>query len=235
MEAPTPPAGREERRSGPTVVFDVIGTLFSLEGVRAELVRLGAPGSALELWFGQALRDFFALSHAGGYAPLRSVLEAALPRALSVHGIGSVRAADVSAIVGAFAQLEPAPGAVEACARLRAKGVRLVALSNGSLENTESLLDGGGLRESFDAVHSCDEVETSKPAPAVYELACRGADREGTFLVAAHAWDCAGATLAGLRAVWVAGVESEYLAALPQPHAQAADLSEAAGVIARGL
>ena len=64
----------------PTAVFDIIGTCFSLEKPRRALAKLGAPEHALELWFAQALRDSFAYSHAGGYAPLKEVLQAGLVR-----------------------------------------------------------------------------------------------------------------------------------------------------------
>jgi 2-haloacid dehalogenase len=69
------------------VVFDIIGTCFSLDKPRQRLVELGAPPHALELWFAQTLRDAFALSHAGSYRPLEEVLEAELPRTLKVLGI----------------------------------------------------------------------------------------------------------------------------------------------------
>jgi 2-haloacid dehalogenase len=66
-----------------TVSFDIIGTCFSLDLPRTRLVELGAPAHALQLWFAQTLRDAFALSHAGGYRPLKEVLEAELPRTLN--------------------------------------------------------------------------------------------------------------------------------------------------------
>ena len=69
------------------VIFDIIGTCFSLDKPRQRLVELGAPPHALELWFAQTLRDAFALSHAGSYLPLKEVLEAELPRTLKVLGI----------------------------------------------------------------------------------------------------------------------------------------------------
>jgi hypothetical protein len=58
------------------VIFDIIGTCFSLDKPRQRLVELGAPPHALELWFAQTLRDAFALSHAGSYRQLKEVLEA---------------------------------------------------------------------------------------------------------------------------------------------------------------
>ena len=75
-----------ERAVAATVVFDVLGTLFSLERLRPPLRALGAPDAALELWFAQSLRDYFACSHAGGYVPIAQVLEASLARSLAPFG-----------------------------------------------------------------------------------------------------------------------------------------------------
>ncbi|MEG4503856.1 hypothetical protein QUA81_13415 [Microcoleus sp. F6_B4] len=123
-----------------TVVFDIIGTCFSLDKPRQRLVELGAPAHALELWFAQTLRDAFALSHAGSYRPLKEVLEAELPRTLKVLGI-EADAQKRSHIVKAFSELELQPEALEAFGILTAFGWKLVALTNGSEESTHKLLE----------------------------------------------------------------------------------------------
>lgn len=209
-----------------TVAFDVIGTLFSLDRLRSELRRLGAPDQALELWFAQSLRDYFALSHAGGYVPLLDVLRAALPRTLSLFGL-AVDGDRADQVVARMAELDLAPGAREACSALRDAGFTLVALSNGSLESTTGLLQRAGIADHFAAVRSCDEAGVSKPGQAAYDLAREVADGQ-PWMVAAHAWDIAGAQRAGLRTAWVATVESEYLAAYPPPEIEGSDLAEVA-------
>lgn len=209
-----------------TVVFDVIGTLFSLDRLRAELRDREAPDGALELWFGQSLRDFFAFSHAGGYVALKDVLEAALPRALASVGV-QIDGDGAREVVAKMAELDPAEGAGEACAALRDAGSRLVALSNGSLDATTALLRRAGLLDAFDAVRSCDEIAVSKPAPETYAMAREAAEGE-TWMIAAHAWDIAGAARAGLRTAWISSEEGAYLAAYPPPDVTAGDLPEAA-------
>lgn len=209
-----------------TVVFDVLGTLFSLERLRAPLRALGAPDAALQLWFAQSLRDYFAFSHAGGYVPLAQVLEASLPRSLALFG-ANVGDAEAGQVVAAMRELDPADGAHEACSRLRDAGCSLVALSNGSLETATALLERAGLAGDFAAIRSCDEISVSKPAAAAYALAGEG----NAWLVAAHAWDVAGAMRAGLRGAWVSTVEATYLRAYPPPDVSAARLDEAARLL----
>ena len=213
------------RRRG-TVAFDVIGTLFNLERPRAELMSLGLPSLALEIWFAESLRDFFALSHAGGYVPLRDALAAALPRTLASLEVDHDDAV-IERVMATFRDLDPAEGAGAAIQALTEAGFSILALTNGSEDLTRGLLEGAGLHHDFDAVLSCDEIRTSKPHPAVYEMARKREPGE-LWMVAAHAWDIAGAARAGLRTAWISGKERVYPAIFPTPDIRAPDLESAA-------
>jgi 2-haloacid dehalogenase len=209
-----------------TVAFDVIGTLFTLERPRDGLEALGAPPYALEMWFAESLRDFFAISHAGGYAPLRDVLAASLPRTLVTLEVQHDDAA-IERVIASLKELDPAEGADASIQALAEAGFRTFALTNGSKEITTTLLEGGGLYRHFDALLSCDEIGVSKPHPAVYEMARRREPGE-LWMVAAHAWDIAGAARAGLRTAWISGKELVYPATFPSPDIRAPDLEGAA-------
>jgi 2-haloacid dehalogenase len=209
-----------------TAAFDMLGTFFSLERVRRELTARGAPALALELWFSQSLRDFFACSHSGGYVPLRQVLEAALPRTLRAVDVDAVEASN-EAILAALGELEPQAEAAAACDLLQGAGWSIVALTNGSEQATRALLERSGLLDRFEAVLSCDSIRKSKPHPEVYALARRRASGN-LWMVAAHAWDVAGAARAGCKTAWVSAGEKLFLAAYPQPDVVAADLRQAA-------
>ena len=61
--------------SGPAaVVFDIFGTLFSLEPLAERLERAGLPRSSLDLLFARTLRDAFALEVAGDFHKFRDVM-----------------------------------------------------------------------------------------------------------------------------------------------------------------
>lgn len=211
----------------PTIAFDVLGTMFSLDRTRRELAEVGAPEDTLELWFSQMLRDAFALSHAGDYRPMREVLEATLKRLFTNLGI-EVDSGSVGRVMASFGELDPVPDAEEACQKLAGAGWRLVTLTNGSEDLTRRLLSRAGLEPLFAAVLSCDVVRKTKPHPDVYRMAKEHADGE-LWLIAAHAWDVMGAARAGLRTVWVSALEKEYPAAIfPQPDIVAPGLAGAA-------
>jgi 2-haloacid dehalogenase len=215
-----------------TVVFDIIGTCFSLDKPRQRLAELGAPPYALQLWFAQTLRDAFALSHAGSYRSLKDVLEAELPRTLKVLDV-QADAQQRLHIVNSFTELEPQPEALEAFHLLATTGWKLVALTNGSKESTHKLLEHANALEYFASIFSCDAIQKTKPHPDVYALAKQDAEGD-VWMVAAHAWDIAGAACAGLRTVFITQEEKDYLGVYPQPEVVANDLIEAANQLLEG-
>lgn len=209
-----------------TAVFDIIGTSFTLDRPRQALTRLRAPVEALEVWFAQSLRDYFAFSHAGAYAPLKDVLAAELPR--SLRGLGfKLNDAELREVLATFGDLDPRPDLAESTQVLDEAGWRLLALTNGAAESTRTLLEKGGVADRFSACLSCDSIRISKPNRAAYELALKKSAGE-TWMVAAHSWDIAGAARAGLRTAFVSSVEGGYLDVYPKPDIVAPSLLEAA-------
>ena len=207
-----------------TVVFDIIGTCFGLNRVAEALTRAGAPPHALGLWFARSLRDAFALSDAGGYQPLKSVLEAELARTLRQLNVPAT-AQQVAQITASFGQLEPQPGFNELVTELAADDWRILALTNSSVDATTGLLERAGVRRHFSALLSCDQIQKFKPHPAVYEMARTESEGE-IWMVAAHAWDIQGAVRAGFRTIFISGLEGGYLDVYPKPDVIVAQLSE---------
>lgn len=212
-----------------TIVFDIIGTSFSLNRVADALTVAGAPSHTLPLWFAQSLRDGFALSHAGGYQPLKSVLEAELPRTLRQLGV-TCTTEQMQNVVAAFGRLEPQPGLVDLVQEMADDRWRILALANASVESIRGLLDGAGIAHHFSALLSTDQVQKMKPHPSVYELARREAHGE-TWMVAAHAWDIQGAARAGFRTVFISELERGYLDIYPAPDLTVPRLSEVRAAI----
>lgn len=211
------------------VAFDIIGTCFSLDKPRQKLIDLGAPPYTLELWFAQALRDAFAFSHAGSYHPLKDFLTAELPRTLKQLKV-SVDQEQVSQVIATFAELELQSGAKEALKTLTDADVQVVALTNGSEESTQQLLERSQVDQYFEQIFSCDGIQKTKPAQDVYKMINNNSQTE-IWLVAAHAWDIAGAAKAGLKTAFVTYLETDYLKIYPQPDITTDSLVAAANQI----
>jgi len=208
------------------VVFDIIGTCFSLEKPQQQLIELGAPRYALELWFAQSLRDAFAFSHGGDYRPLKEILQAELPRTLETFGI-KLDSTQVSQTMKTFGELELQPFAEEAFEVLAKSGWKIFALTNGSKDSTLNLLERAKVQNYFSQVYSVDEIGVTKPHRNVYKM-IKADDLSQVWLVAAHAWDIAGALSIGMKTAFVTQLESSYLAAYPQPQIEVENLLEAA-------
>ena len=208
------------------VVFDIIGTCFSLDKLQQQLTELGAPASTVKLWFAQSLRDAFALSHAGGYQPLKEILQAELPRTLKLLEV-ELNPDERSQVMEKLSQLELNQSASAAFKLLTQAGYQIVALTNGSQSATDKLLERAGVQKYFSEVYSCDAVSLTKPHQDVYKMV-KTDNLSQTWLVAAHAWDIMGAIQVGMRTAFVTQLEKEYLDVYPQPQIMAENLLEAA-------
>src|SRR3954471_18148280 len=128
------------------IAFDIIETVFSLEGMRSRLTSLGLPETALELWFASALRNAFALAITDRFSPFRTMLRGALVTLLAKHRL-PMDDDRIEVVLDGMAELEPHPDATEAFSVLVDEGFRIVALSNGASKTTEALLQRSGLKQ----------------------------------------------------------------------------------------
>ncbi|KAM0751097.1 HAD-like protein [Meredithblackwellia eburnea MCA 4105] len=201
-----------------TIVFDVLGTLFSFDAVTHSLTQLlGDQHSAhlealVDDWFHSSQRDFTYLSMNGAYKPIAQILKAALPRVILTAGFSCPESLD-----GVFAQLPklaPRPSFAAASTLLvnsQTPGFKILAATNGGVDSTKGLLKAAlGDQAGEWSVLSCDELQVAKPDPRVYE-ACwervglgseSGKERRGWF-VASHTWDLFAAKKAGFKTAWV--------------------------------
>ena len=129
-----------------------------------------------------------------------------------------------STAVPAFGDVAPS------LARLRHAGFTLVTLTNSTAESARAKIDRNGLGGYFDRVLSIDAIGSYKPAAASYQYAASelGVTTGECRLVAAHAWDIAGAMRAGCKAAFVARPEQVLSPLQPMPDIIAPDLGTVA-------
>jgi len=208
------------------VCLDVMGTLFDLSAVRRRLDGLGAPPTTFEAWFGRLLHTAASVTLIDDYRPFPELAKPALESVLAQLDLDPDGAGEV---LGALAELDAYADAAPALERLASAGLRVVALTNGTEQNTHTLLERSGLDRHVERVLPTDAVGVYKPHPAVYGHAVEqlAVPAEDVTLIAAHGWDVMGARAAGLRAVWVSRLERRWPLPPPEPPT-AADLMGAA-------
>src|SRR4051794_18415514 len=163
------------------------------------------------------------------YVDFTTAQRAALEMVAQRHGV--TLPADAAARVAATMRTLPAhPEVADALARLRDGGHQLAALSNSPPDVEHAQLAHAGLTDRFDAILSADTVHALKPRREPYELAARtfGVATADVTLVAAHAWDLAGARAAGCRTAFVARPGMPRSPIDPEPDIVGADLGEIA-------
>lgn len=211
------------------VCLDVMGTLFDLAALRRRLEASGAPPLALEAWFARLLHSAAAVTLTGEFRPFPQLADSSLRSVLAQLEL-DLDSADY--VLAGLAELDPYPEAGPALERLAANGLALVALTNGTEENTRLLLSRAGFDRHIDAIVATEAVGAYKPHRAVYERAVSelGLSSGEVTLIAAHGWDVLGARAAGLRAIWVTRLERRWPLPVAQPP-QADDLHAAVDLI----
>ncbi len=209
------------------VVFDVNETLSDMTPLAARLEDVGAPSHLLATWFAGTLRDGFALTVAGGHADFETVALAALWSILSgLDGLTREPRGAARYVLAGMRELPLHPDVRPGMERLSAAGVRLVALTNGAAQNTQLLLERGGVAEFLELCVSVDEVGRWKPAREAYQHVTErcGVNPNQMMLVAVHPWDIDGAKRAGLAAGWIDRRGAPYPEPMRKPDVTGRDL-----------
>jgi 2-haloacid dehalogenase len=217
------------------IAFDVNETLLDLRALDPVFEELLGDASLRAQWFAQMLQVGFVGAITDRYVDFSTAQRAALDMVAQRQGV--TLPPDAADRVGATMQALPAhPDVAAALARLRAGRHQLAALSNSPQDVERAQLGNAGLTECFDAVLSADTVRALKPRREPYELVARtfGVPVSEVTLVAAHAWDIAGALAAGCRAGFVARPGMPRNPIDPEPDFVGADLGEIADRILAG-
>ena len=193
-----------EQELSRVIAFDVNETLLDLRGLDAVFEETLGDRAIRPQWFQTMLQLAFVGTITGRYIDFTAAQHAAL-RVIAARGAVSVSSEQAERIVGAMQRLPAHPDAVPALDRLLGAGRTLITLTNSPLGVVEAQLRFAGIRDRFAHVVSADEVKRLKPAPEAYRHAAAraGTDVGGMRLVAAHAWDIAGALAAGCAAAFV--------------------------------
>ena len=196
------------------LMFDFYGTVVDIQGglTRAITPYLAGKGytanppTRLVTWwrrthFENSMID--ALLHRG-HTPYREIGQEAVDYTLRRAGIEHTEQ-EVRELVSQIERLDPFPDVLEALARLRAHGLRLVILSNGDTDMLARGVPYSGTADLWERVISVAEARSFKPHRDTYTTAARliGLEPAEVLFVANHAFDCIGAKATGMATAFV--------------------------------
>jgi 2-haloacid dehalogenase len=215
------------------LVLDVNETLSDLTPMRQRFEAAGLSGDSADAWFAAVLRDGFALTAVDAPANFGAIAAEILAAQLTAAGLEAGTEA-VRGVLSGFTHLKLHPDVVPGLQRLNASGLRIVTLTNGSVELSEQMFAEAGLLPLLE--HRLDVAKPGrwKPHRAAYEYAaavCR-VPLEQMALAAVHPWDIDGAKRAGLQGWYVDRRRTPYPGMFTAPDLIVADFEDLAAQLA---
>lgn len=209
------------------IVFDVNETLLDMRALDPLFTRMFGSASARQAWFNQALQSAFVTTITGEYVNFTKIWTTALEMTAARYGT-PLSADDCAAVLDGMRTLPSHADVPAALERLRSAGLRLAALTNSTEEVAMMQLSNAGLAHFFENIFSADIVRRLKPAPEPYEYAAvrLNVPIGRIRMVAAHAWDIAGASRAGCAIAFLARPGMVLDPLMPRPDIIGTDMTE---------
>jgi 2-haloacid dehalogenase len=188
------------------VVFDAYGTLFDVYSIAglAEGFFPGRGGELAALWRDKQIEYSHLRTLSGRYVDFWQVTAESLTFAGAQLGL-ALAEVQHARLMQQYARLTPHPENFAALQRMKAKGLPLGILSNGTRQMLDSALAAAGMVHLFDHVLSVDQVKKFKTAPEAYQLApdAFGCAVNDILFVSSNGWDACGATWYGFTTFWI--------------------------------
>jgi 2-haloacid dehalogenase len=214
-------------------VFDAYGTLFDVNSAaRSAQDSLGENWLPLaELWRLKQLQYTWLRGLAGHHADFWQVTSDALDFALSTLKLDDP--ALRTRLMNLYLTLSAYPEGPDVLNRLKAAGMKLAILSNGTPAMLATAVANAGISDLFDAILSVEEVKIYKPHPSVYGLACAQLKVVASRIcfLSSNGWDAYSAKAFGFRALWCNRFGQAPERIPETPDAQITTLAELPGIV----
>ena len=201
-----------------TLTFDSYSTIVDVASAAEALApHVDAPERAADHWRAHSLMYTMVANATDEYEQFYDLNRHAATAALDRFG-ASVDQRTLEEIASVYHDLHVFNDVRAGMERLAAE-YDLYVVSNGDPAMLESMVEAAEIAPLIADTISADEIETFKPAAAIYEHA---ADRTGTGLesiahVSAAWFDIHGASAAGMQTCWVDRTDSPFISYGPRP------------------
>ncbi len=189
------------------IIFDVNQTLLDLAPLQKSVGKaLGGREELLPLWFSTMVHYSLVETLSGNYHDFGDIGTAALMMVAQTHGIELSREDARAAIVDPLRSLPPHSDVVAGLRALKKDGFRIVSLTNSSSKGVATQFKNADLTRYFEKQYSVDSIRKYKPHPDTYRMVLNdlGIKPAEALMVAAHAWDLAGAKNVGIQTAFIA-------------------------------
>ncbi|WP_026708017.1 haloacid dehalogenase type II [Flavobacterium frigidarium] len=192
-------------KNKPVIVFDVNETLLDMTPLKKSVNDLLGEEQGFKIWFGMLLHYSTVSNNIEEYNDFTTIALATLKMAAVSMKI-EVSDDQIKNTLSLIKTLQTYPDVEKGLTLLKESGFRLITLTNSPDGALQAQLENSKLTHFFEQALSIDALGKYKPAPETYRWAAEKLDvtPEEMLLVAAHGWDIAGASHAGLATGFVA-------------------------------
>lgn len=188
------------------IIFDVNETLLDMIPLKKSVGKaLNGREDLLPLWFSTMLHYSLVETVTGNYHDFGEIGTAALMMVAETQGIDINYEDAKESIVTPLRSLPAHDDVVLSLKKLRKGGFGIVSLTNSSAKGVETQFKNAGLTNFFDHRYTIETIKKYKPHLDTYKMVLKdlGVNPSEVLMVAAHAWDLAGAKKAGLQTAFI--------------------------------
>ncbi|MDF9800459.1 2-haloacid dehalogenase [Catalinimonas alkaloidigena] len=213
--------------------FDVNETLLDMQPVKTSIAQaLGQKPERVALWFTNLLHYSLVSTVSHQFKDFTSIGVATLQMLAEQNNI-EMSEAKAREVLKPMLSLSPHADVVQGLETLKSAGYTMVALTNSSRHAMETQLSHAQIDTYFDRSLSVEDIGIYKPHQRVYRWAAYQMDSqvEDCMMIAAHGWDVAGASYAGMQSAFIARPGQTLFPLALQPQFVVSDLKELAEVL----
>ncbi|WP_051224076.1 haloacid dehalogenase type II [Flavobacterium tegetincola] len=189
----------------PVLVFDVNETLLDMTPLKKAINLLLNQEQGFRIWFGMLLHYSTVSNEIEQYHDFTTIAATTLQMAATSLDV-NVSEAQIKETLAIITSLQTYPDVAKGLHLLKENGFRLITLTNSPDGALQKQLENSNLTHYFEQALSIDTVRKYKPAKETYHWAAKklAVAPEEMMLIAAHGWDIAGASHAGLATGFIA-------------------------------
>ena len=193
------------------VFFDINETLLNLNILKKQFDKNFEDKYVLKYWFTKLLYSSTIMGIMNEYKNFGELADVALEN-LFFENNKPLSSETKAKILGEFRRLPAYEDVRPALSMLKKNNIRIIAVSNSSLEMIKEQLTNAGIIQLFDSYYSVDNVKKYKPFKEIYFSAAKleNLKTKDIVMVATHDWDLFGAKKAGLTTAYIKRKEEIY-------------------------
>jgi 2-haloacid dehalogenase len=213
------------QKTKPVLVFDVNETLLDMTPLKKSVNALLGNDQGFRIWFGTLLHYSTVSNSINEYHDFGTIAGATLAMAATSMN-KKVDEDEIKEALSTIKTLQAYPDVENGLQLLKDSGFRLATLTNSPPHALKQQLINSNLTDYFEQALSIDSLKKYKPAAETYLWAAKEltVKPEEMLMIAAHGWDLAGASHAGLATCFIAREGQSLYTLSSTPDFEATDI-----------